>query len=144
MSIITKDRARSMLNSYLLYKNDIKNIDLEIEELKNNYSLNGISLNERSGPTNKISSITETRIVNKDDKIKELENLKRFHEVKCEKIENAVNILKEFERQVIELKYMIPPVKSWYTVSKEIGFTTIACQRAEDRAIKKMLPLLFK
>jgi hypothetical protein len=39
---------------------------------------------------------------------------------------------------------MLAPVKSWYTVSKKLGFTPIACQRAEDRAVKKILPLLFK
>lgn len=139
-----KDKARALLSSYLIYQNDIKNIDLEIEEIKNNYDVAGISLSEKTGPTHKVNREIEERIVNKNEKIEKLLKLKESHVRNCQKIDNAVNILKEFEKEVIELKYMTPPVMSWYTISKKVGFTAIACQRAEDRAIKKMIPLLFK
>lgn len=144
MSNNLKDKARLMLNSYLIYKNDIKNITLEIEELKNNYDITGISLEERTGQTNKIGNITENKILNKPDKIKQYKDIKRFYEIQCEKIENAIYVLKEFEKQVIELKYMTPPIATWYTVSKKLNFSISACKKAEDRAIVKMIPLLFK
>lgn len=139
-----KNKARNMFNSYLIYKNDIKNLELEIEELKSNYDMNGISLEERTGPTNKVSNAIEGRIVNKDNKIKEYEDLKRSYEIKCEKMENAIYILKEFEKQVIELKYMTPPIATWHTVSRKLNFSISACKKAEDRAMLKMIPLLFK
>jgi DNA-directed RNA polymerase specialized sigma subunit len=139
-----KDEARKLLSSYLIWKSDIKNIELEIEELKNNYDMSGVSLEEKTGPTYKISNEIESRITNKEPKIDQLKKEKRINEINCEKVENAIQILKEFERQVIELKYMTSPVMSWYSVSRKIGFTQIACQRAEDRAVIKMIDRLVR
>jgi DNA-directed RNA polymerase specialized sigma subunit len=139
-----KEKTRFILNSYLIYKNDIKNIELEIEELENNYDLSGISLEEKTAPTNKISNAIESRAIAKPERISKLQNLKRSHEIKCEKIENSIEILKEFEKQVIELKYMTPPVMTWFNVSNKLRFSISACKQAEDRAINKMIPLLIR
>jgi DNA-directed RNA polymerase specialized sigma subunit len=139
-----KDKVRKMLNSYLVWKSDMENIDLEIEELFNNYDVDGISIKENTGHTNKINNVTESKIVYRDDKIEKLEKQRRYCEINCKKVENAIQVLKEFEKEVVELKYMTPPVKSWNTVSRKVGFSCIACQRAEDRAVKKMMELLVK
>lgn len=138
------DIARKILSSYLLWKSDIENIVLEIEELKSNYDMPGMKLEERTGPTYKISSISENMVVNKEPRIEQLEKKKRFNEINCNKIENAVKILKEFEKEVIELKYMTPPVMSWYTIARKTGFTQVACKSAENRAVKKMISLLVR
>lgn len=138
-----KDKARTMLNSYLIYKSDIKNIELEIEEIKNNYEIIAIQYKESSGNTNLINKEVENRIAEKDPKINHLLLLKEQNRIQCEKIENAVSILKEFEYDVIKSKYM-QSVVSWDVVSRKLGFTKIACKRAEERAIIKMIPLLFK
>lgn len=138
-----KDNIRSMLNSYLIYKNDIKNIELEIKEIKNNYEISSIEYKERTGQTYKVNKDVENRVINKDSKIKHLTLLKENNRIKCEKIENAVNTLKEFERSVIEAKYMKSPV-AWDVVANKLGFSKIACKRAEERAIIKMSPLLLK
>lgn len=138
-----KDKARTMLNSYLIFKNDIKNIDLEIEEIKNNYEITAIQCKESSGKTNLINKEVENRIVEKDPKINHLLLLKERNRIQCEKIENAVSTLKEFEADVIRTKYM-QAVISWDIVARKLGFTKIACKRAEERAIIKMIPLLFK
>lgn len=138
-----KDKARTMLNSYLIFKNDIKNIDLEIEEIKNNYEITAIQCKESSGKTNLINKEVENRIIEKDPKINHLLLLKEKNRIQCEKIENAVSTLKEFEADVIRTKYM-QAVVSWDIVARKLGFTKIACKRAEERAIIKMIPLLFK
>lgn len=44
---------------------------------------------------------------------------------------------------MIKAKYM-QSVVSWDVVARKLGFTKIACKRAEERAIIKMIPLLFK
>jgi DNA-directed RNA polymerase specialized sigma subunit len=139
-----KSEVRLILNSYLVYVNDIKNIDLEVENLKSNYDSTGVVLEERTGQTYKINRVTENRVIAKEEKIRELVAQKEFYQRECEKIKNAANVLKEFEKEVIELKYMTPPVMSWHTISKKLGFSQIACQRAEERAIAKMIRLLIK
>lgn len=133
-----------MLSSYLLWKSDIENIDLEIEELRSNYDMPGMKQEERTGPTYKISSIPENMFVNREPRIDQLQKTRRFNEINCNKVENAVKILKEFEKDIIELKYMTSPVMSWFAISKKIGFTQIACKRAEERAVKKIVPLLVR
>lgn len=138
-----KDKARTMLNSYLIFKSDIKNIELEIEDIKNNYEITAIQYKESSGKTNLINKELEIRITEKDSKINHLLLLKEKNRIQCEKIENTVSILKEFEYDVIKSKYM-EAVVSWDVVARKLGFTKIACKRAEERAIIKMIPLLFK
>lgn len=135
--------ARVMINSYLIFKNDIKNIDLEIEEIQNNYEISAIQYKESTGKTNLINKQVENRIAEKESRIKYLSLLREQNRIKCEKIENAVNILKDFERDVIRTKYM-QSVVSWEYVARKLGFTKIACKRAEERAIIKMIPLLFR
>lgn len=136
--------AREILNSYLLWKSDIEIIDLEIEELIMNYNMPGISQEERTGPTYKISSVTENIVINKGPKIEQLNKKRRFNEINCKKVEAAVKKLKEFEKEVIELKYMTSPVMSWYTIAGKTGFSQVACKSAEYRAVKKMIPLLVR
>lgn len=138
-----KDEVRKMLNSYLVWKNNIKIIELEIEELSN-YGVSAMIFKEKTGQTYKINNEVESIVINKDHNIEQLQKEKRLNEINCEKMEKAINILKEFEKQVIELKYMTPPVMSWFAVARKIGFSQIACQRAEDRAIVKIIPMLVR
>lgn len=139
-----KDKVRFILNSYLIYKNEIKNIDLEIEEIINNYEITAIEYKEKTAATNKITKEIEERISNKDDKIKYLKLLRKNNIIKCDKIENAVNSrLKEFERDVIKTKYMEIPI-AWDMVARKLGYTKAACKKAEGRAIIKMMPILLK
>lgn len=140
-----KLEARKMLSSYLIWKSDIKNIELEIEIIKNDYDVQAMIFSEKTGETFNINKELENRVISKPHKIKQLEKLKRKHEVNCEKIENAFGSLKsEFERKVIELRYMKAPIGTWYIISKQLGFSMIACQKAEERAIVSMMPLLIK
>lgn len=134
-----KERVKTILNSYLIDKKHAEIKALEIEEVKNNYDITGMTFGEKTGQTFKINKEVENRVVNKPDKIKELEQAKRFYEINCEKVEKAVEILKEFEKDVIVLKYMTSPVMQWRDISRKLGFTVSACQRAEDRAIKKII-----
>lgn len=145
MTKATLEEARTMLNSYLIDKNDIKNIELEIEALKKDYDIRGMAFSEKTGETFNINKELENRVVNKSDRIKKLERIKRIQEINCAKIQNAHNSLKQqFEKDVIRLRYMESPTLQWREISKEIGFTSVACQKAEERAVKKMIPLLFK
>ena len=139
-----KEEARTILNSYLIYKNRSEIKALEIEEVKNNYDVTGMAMGEKTGQTFKINKELEDRIVNKDDKIKKLEKARKAYEINFKKIEKAVAVLKEFEKDVIVLKYMTSPVMQWRDIARQLGFTRIACQRAEDRAVKKMIPLLLE
>ena len=138
-----KFKARTMLNSYVIYKSDIKNIELEMQELKNNYELSALSYGESSSKTNKISQESQDRIANKDMQLKKMQLEIDNNKINIAKIDNAVAILKEFERDVIVARYLTEPT-SWTMVARKLGYANISCQTAEERAVKKMIPLLFR
>ncbi|MBB6716353.1 siderophore-interacting protein [Clostridium gasigenes] len=143
MSKELKDKARTMLNSYIIYKSDIKNIELEMQEIQNNYDINALSYGESSSKTYKISQESQDRIANKDMQLKKMQLEMDNNKINVAKIDNAVATLKEFERDVIVARYLIEPT-SWEMVARKLGFAKISCQTAEDRAVRKMIPLLFR
>lgn len=136
------DKVQMMLNSYIIWVNNIKNIELEIEALINNYDLSGIELKEKTGQTFKITNEIEDRITSKDEKIEQYKHLKRINEINVEKINNAANILGEFEANVIELKYLTSSTETWKNISSSLNASISACRQARVRAINKMIPLL--
>ncbi|MCD3298095.1 siderophore-interacting protein, partial [Clostridium botulinum C/D] len=81
---------------------------------------------------------------NKPDKIREYEHKKRFNEINIAKIDNAVQVLSEFEKTVIELKYLIAPTLSWKGIAYKLNAGTSTCRQAKIRAINKMIPLLCR
>lgn len=137
------DRVQQMLNSYMIWINDIKNLELEIEELSN-YDITGIGFGEKTGKTFKINNEVENKIINKEHKINEYEKLKRINEINIEKINNAINILGEFEIAVVKLKYLSSPTPTWKTISYKLNASISACRQAKIRAINKMIPLLCR
>lgn len=137
-------KVQMMLDSYILWVNDVKNLELEIEAVKNDYDVKAMGFNEKTGQTFKINRELEDRIINKPDKIREYEHKKRFNEISIAKIDNAVQVLSEFEKTVIELKYLIAPTLSWKGIAYKLNAGTSTCRQAKIRAINKMIPLLCR
>lgn len=135
-------KVQTMLNSYILWVNDVKNLELEIEAIKNDYDVQGVKFQEKTGSTHKINKEVEEKINNKEDRIKNYENQKRFNEIKIEKIKNAVEILSEFEKKVIESKYLTSSTASWKGVADKLNLSISTCRQAKIRAINKMITLL--
>ncbi|CAM2950965.1 siderophore-interacting protein [Hathewaya histolytica] len=137
-------KVQMMLDSYILWINDVKNLELEIELLKNDYDVKAVKFQERTGKTNKISIEVEDRLINKESKIEEYQNQRKINEINIAKIDNAVQILSEFEKEVIKLKYLISPTLSWKGIAYKLRAGTSTCRQAKIRAINKMIPLLCR
>lgn len=144
MSKELRDKTRTMLNSYHIYKSDIKNLELEIQELQNNYDLNALSYGESSSKTNKISQESQDRIANKDMQLKKLQIQIDNNKINVAKIDTAVLILTEIEHDVIHYKYLVNTTTTWPMVSRKVGFTVSACVGADRRALDKLTPLLIR
>jgi RNA polymerase sigma factor (sigma-70 family) len=98
--------TEAMLYNYNAMHAEIRNIDLEIEELQNEY--NGpapISYEEKSTLTNKFNSNVENEVINKDFKPGQLEKRKHKLEIQIKKIDNALNILDPRSLEIIKLRY---------------------------------------
>lgn len=130
----------NQLQRYKVLKAEVKNLELDIEELHEveNLGPGAISYEERTGVTNKITSMTENQAIAIADKHAQLEKEKRAKIRDIERIENALSILGEKERQVLELKHINNA--RWDTVTYKLDRSYSQCKAIEADALKKIAP----
>ncbi|MFR5264538.1 siderophore-interacting protein [Clostridium sp.] len=139
---MNRSDVRKILSSYIYSRRMIEKINLEIEELETNDIMRASGFEEKTGVTNKIGKSIEDYVTNKDIKIKQLEYERKLEEINCKKIENALGILKEDEKRIIELRYIKNP-STWNVISRKVDLEMITCQKIECKAIDKMIPMLI-
>ncbi|WP_050608241.1 hypothetical protein [Clostridium niameyense] len=137
-------KIEKILNEYTTLINEIKNLELNIEEVEKDYKgIGAISYSEKTGQTFKINNSVEEEVINKEERIKYLKRIKRAKEIEVEKVNNALEVLNEKERRIIELKFFNERKKSWTNVSRRMDMCEAWCRNLKNRAIKKMIPVLF-
>lgn len=130
------------LKEYRKLKAEIRAIELDIEELKDieNIGTAPISFEERTGKTYKFNSYTENMAISLVDKIQCLEREIKIKERGIARIENALSILSENEREILEMKYI--KGYKWDTITFKLDRSYQQCKRVEVEAIKKIAHLL--
>lgn len=99
-------KVEGMLYSMPKNKVKIKNLKLEVERVSNSYrGCGGFVFEERTSNTYKITSSVENEIIMKEEKIEALNRQIKSLEIEVAKIENALTILTETERNIVELQY---------------------------------------
>ncbi|WP_027633073.1 DUF722 domain-containing protein [Clostridium hydrogeniformans] len=136
-------QVRLLLNEVKSWKTEIGILDLEIEDIKNDY-IHAIAYGERTGATNKINRQNENIVISNEDKIRELNQKKRSLEISINVIEKSLGILTDIEREVIEYKYLSDENNTWRDVTYKLHSRDVTVKRAEKRALRKMLPMLTK
>lgn len=94
------------MRKYKEVKATIYEYQIKIEELEEEISCGGVSYEFKGGHTNKISSSTEDIALKLVKKKEELENILKFNYREVNRINNALNALKDSERKAIEMKYV--------------------------------------
>ena len=75
-------RTESILYNYSMLKAEINNLELEIEELENEYEgIGAISYEERSSATYKISESIANEIIFREKEVYRLNKMKRSKEI---------------------------------------------------------------
>ena len=92
------------LYNYKSMKAEIKNIDLEIEQMEY-VGCSGISYEEKSSPTNSFSSSVENEVVSREKRIVILNQSRRETLMKINKIDNALETLEPRDLDIIKLRY---------------------------------------
>lgn len=111
----TKDnnysRVEGMLYSYPKVKVEIENIKLDIDELNEVVGIKGTSNNQikPTSPTYQFNSNVENEVIDRDENLPEriasMNRLLRSKERFIKKMDNALGLLKDEERKLVELKY---------------------------------------
>lgn len=136
--------TEGVLYNYLMLKAEINNLELEIEELENEYgALGAISYEEKSGPTNKISDSIASGIIFKEKESYRLKKLKRSKEILLNKIENALGALDESERKLVEYRYLNGK-RPWLQVGERLSLdSNYCCNTLRISIISKLANLIF-
>jgi len=139
---ISYKQAEWLLYNYKKLKAEIKNIELEIENIKNTYvGASAIDPEQIPSNTNKITSLVENEVLEKERKIERLELIKSKKENQVKKVDNALEILTEDDRKLIELRYFerVPN----YKVAMMFNMTEEGCSARKRRIIKSIKDILI-
>jgi len=99
-------KTEAILYNYNKVKAQIKNIELDIESIKNEFNGPGaIGYEERTQSTNRFNSSVENEVVNREIEVNQLERYKRQKEIELLKVDNAIGSLTEREKVIIEMRY---------------------------------------
>lgn len=137
-------KVEAVLYNYNETKAEIKNLDLEIESLENGYKgIVAMTYEEKSTPTNKFNSSVENEVVNKDEQLIKLRNIKRFKEIQIQKIDNALNILDERDYEIIKLRYISGKKYSWFQIAEMLRLSDATCRLRRGAIIKRLANVIF-
>lgn len=131
-----------LLKKYKMIQITIENLEQEINYVKEDTELRGISYDGIStSPTNEIKSIVESTVLGNIEKMEYLEHLIKRHKIDIDKLEKALGGLEEIERQIVTEKYC--EGKQWYVVSYNASCSESTAKRYRRDAIKKMAIAIF-
>lgn len=130
------------LENYNQYKADLKKIEYELyKENRKEISISGsnFEINGDRRPEGYMSNNIEKQIINKSDKVSQLEDQKRELEYKIGIIDSALMTLKSTDRQAIEMRYF--KKMEYNEISTKLGITKI--EQKIYNAIKKMEKIFY-
>ncbi|MDM0453911.1 DUF722 domain-containing protein [Clostridium perfringens] len=138
--------TEKLLKNYNRLETEIKLIKAEIEDIKESYTgCVAIGYNEKSGPTNKFSSMVEDEVIKKE---KDLFYLKRDLDYKVRlkrRIDLAIQTLRtKEEKDLIRLRYINQPKVSWGTVARHLKYNKDYCRKElRPKVIKQIADFVF-
>lgn len=134
--------VEGMLYNYKKLIIEIKDIDLDIQDIEDDYTgCNAITYEERAAPTNKFNSSVENEMIYKNGKTEQLKRMKRRLERKVERVDNMLSILTNEEYRLIELRYF--QRLQFKEISKMLDKSDIYLISFRKKIIKeKLVPLV--
>lgn len=137
-------KTERILYNYSMLKAEINNLELEIEEIENDYgNIGAMSYEEKSGPTNKISDSIANEIILKEKQSYKLKKMKRSKEILLNKINNAIEALDENERKVVHYRYLNGK-RTWMQVGEILSMdSNYCCNTLRVNTINKLSKMIF-
>ncbi|MDP4147465.1 MAG: xanthine dehydrogenase [Bacillota bacterium] len=141
-------KTEQALYDYKSLEVKIKNLNIDIESLKNDYSgIAAITYGEKTGATNKFNSSVENEVINREENaavlIKKLEGIKLYNINLKNKIDNALETLDETELTLVQLRYFHKPKKTWISIAEELRIDKDYCCKVKNCIINKLSDLIY-
>ncbi|MBY6915399.1 siderophore-interacting protein [Clostridium botulinum] len=135
-------KTDGVLFNYKSIKAEISNLDLEIEEIRDECDgVKGMTYEEKTGPTNAFNSTVENEVIKKEKEIVRLLKEKKSKERLITKIDNALESLEEEEKEIIKLRCF--ERKSWNKVGMITNRDGDYCGKIKRAAVNKLSELVW-
>ncbi|WP_271814203.1 xanthine dehydrogenase [Clostridium beijerinckii] len=117
--------------------------EIKIRQLENDITLSAVQYDKDSiSQTNAFHSSVEDEVIRRDEHIKnKIDHLKADivkRNLEKELIEAAIDILKDDERRLIELRYFSNPTNQWNSIALNLNVTYDACMKNRYKIINKI------
>jgi len=126
----------------------IENIDLHIERLLNDVSIAGVSY-EQKFPTNGFNSSVENEVIKREEHLTEkLDSLKK-KKLKTiahkQKITNALDMLKDEQYRLVELRYFDTKKKrkTWVEIGMILSIDSVVCCKMKNKIVNRLKEEIF-
>lgn len=135
---MNRDELERLLYSYPFLKAENKNIELEIERMEIQ-GIKSITYDFKPKSSNK-SSTVEVEVINREEKVEELNLKKKQNKIFIDKVENSLEVLNKNEKEVIE-KIYFKKMKS-KDVALDMYLTYIYVSVLKKQALEKILKII--
>lgn len=140
-----KDKTESMLYEYRDIDIELREIELQMEEIQVYKGCGAMNYEEKTGQTFKINNPVEIELLDKESKLKKLEYEKKRLNILKNRVGNVLSMLENESRKIIELRYLTRPRLSWKRISLDLNMSKSTCA---DKCLNKIIPeiaaMLFK
>lgn len=136
-------QVEQMLKNYQVIKAEIRNIELDLQDIENNIGFKGASGDPKpSTPTYQFNSVVENEAlsISRDRVINNLKKEKNERVKKIERIENALSILTGREEEVIRMYYFKKYSASF--IARQLDRTRCQVYKIKTSALKRMEDVL--
>ena len=119
------NQIKERLKNYKFLKAKKRELEFRLQELAYSIGPSSLTYEDKGGATNKISSATERQAIKLVEAEEELKKLIEEHGIEIERIENALDMLNERERQAIVLKFIEGYEMATVCYKLDRGITTV-------------------
>lgn len=137
-------KVEGMLYSYPKLPYEIKNLEIELKMIENEYmGIKGSSGGERGSGTNLVSSSVENEVFMKEKKLMEIRKKINNKHFLIERIDNALECLKlddEVAALLIRLRYI--QKLEWNQIASQLHMDDKSLMRKRNEIIKELIPML--
>ena len=131
------------LHNYKYLEIQIKSLELDIEQIKNDYrGCGAISYDERTGVTYNINRTVENEVIAKEKRIVKLMQVKLEKEIEKKKIENALTCLDIIETDFFNLFYNSKSKNNMKYISIKMHMDRSYLYKLRENVVYKIIGML--
>lgn len=135
--------TEARLHNYKYLEIQIKSLELDIEQIKNDYrGCGAISYDERTGVTYNINRTVENEVIAKEKRIGKLMQVKLEKEIEKKKIENALTCLDIIETDFFNLFYNSKSKNNMKYISIKMHMDRSYLYKLRENVVYKIIGML--